>query len=137
MCTKNLLMRTCFLMDRRGFYGSWILLLNLENLFLLKVHVPPSVHGNNGVAMLHSPGVVQYSPKRTSSVTEVASRGVSSSPSDASPCGSPVKKFAAVNERSNKSTPTQLPWTHIKIQTQPKGNQFRFFFFSVIHVFKI
>lgn len=73
--------------------------------------------------MLHSPGVVQYSPKRSSSVTEVTSRGVSSSPSDASPCGSPVKKFAAVNERSNKPTPTQLPWTHIKIQTQPKGTK--------------
>ncbi|XP_020631914.1 AT-rich interactive domain-containing protein 3C-like isoform X2 [Orbicella faveolata] len=94
------------------------------------VHVPPSVHGNNGVAMLHSPGVVQYSPKRSSSVTEVTSRGVSSSPSDTSPCGSPVKKFAAVNERNNKPTPTQLPWTHIKIQTQPKGmaqsGQFQF-----------
>ena len=89
--------------------------------FLLKVHVPPSVHGNNGVAMLHSPGVVQYSPKRSSGLTEVTSRGVSSSPSDTSPCGSPVKKFAAVNEQNNKPTPTQLPWTHIKIQTQPKG----------------
>ena len=89
------------------------------------MHVPPSVHGNNGVAMLHSPGVVQYSPKRSSSVTEVGSRGVSSSPSDASPCGSPVKKFAAANERSSKPTPTQLPWTHIKIQTQPKGNEER------------
>ena len=97
--------------------------LKYENLLPLKVHVPPSVHGNNGVAMLHSPGVVQYSPKRSASVTEVTSRGVSSSPSDASPCGSPVKKFAAVNERSNKPTPTQLPWTHIKIQTQPKGTK--------------
>ena len=86
------------------------------------MHVPPTVHGNNGVAMLHSPGVVQYSPKRSSSVTDVASRGVSSSPSDASPCESPVKKFAAANERNSKPTPTQLPWTHIKIQTQPKGN---------------
>ncbi|XP_074624925.1 AT-rich interactive domain-containing protein 3C-like isoform X2 [Acropora palmata] len=87
------------------------------------VHVPPSVHGNNGVALLHSPGVVQFSPKRSSSATEVASRGVSSSPSDVSPCGSPVKKFAAAssNERNSKPTPTQLPWTHIKIQTQPKG----------------
>ncbi|KAK2554496.1 Protein dead ringer-like protein [Acropora cervicornis] len=69
------------------------------------VHVPPSVHGNNGVALLHSPGVVQFSPKRSSSATEVASRGVSSSPSDVSPCGSPVKKFAAAssNERNSVS----------------------------------
>lgn len=92
---------------------------------LLKVHVPPSVHGNNGVTLLHSPGVVQYSPKRSLSATDVASRGVSSPPSDVSPSGSPVKKFAASNEHNNKRTPNQLPWTHIKIQTQPKGNKLR------------
>lgn len=95
------------------------------------VHVPPSVHGNNGVALLHSPGVVQFSPKRSSSSTEVTSRGASSSPSDVSPCGSPVKKFAVVtNERNSKPTPAHLPWTHIKIQTQSKGmaqsGQFQF-----------
>ena len=84
--------------------------------------MPPSVHGNNGVALLHSPGVVQFSPKRSSSSTEVTSRGASSSPSDVSPCGSPVKKFAVVtNERNSKPTPAHLPWTHIKIQTQSKG----------------
>ena len=104
--------------------GSRLFWTKFETTVLLKVHVPPSVHGNNGVALLHSPGVVQFSPKRSSSATEVASRGVSSSPSDVSPCGSPVKKFAAAssNERNSKPTPTQLPWTHIKIQTQPKGN---------------
>lgn len=95
-----------------------------------EVHVPPSVHGNNGVTLLHSPGVVQYSPKRSLSATDVASRGVSSPPSDVSPSGSPVKKFAASNEHNNKRSPNQLPWTHIKIQTQPKGmaqsGQFQF-----------
>ena len=91
--------------------------------------VPPSVHGNNGVAMLHSPSFIHrtntdYSNKRSSSSSSEPGRpsspNLSSSPSS-------VKKFAfGVDQERNTDNERdyrhQVPqWTRIKIQTQSKG----------------
>ena len=97
--------------------------------------VPPSVHGNNGVAMLHSPSLIhrtnpEYSNKRSASTSSDTARSVSSP--NTSPSHSPVKKFAVATEQERERDPErgyrpqgQVPqWTHIKIQTQSKGKRF-------------
>ncbi|KXJ22676.1 Protein dead ringer-like [Exaiptasia diaphana] len=84
-------------------------------------HVSPGLHGNNGVSLLHSPGVVHRQ-----STDSVGKRSHSPdmdrriSASDSSPSSSPVKKFASGSERDLRPH-HNLPWTHIKIQTPPKG----------------
>lgn len=97
-----------------------------------EVMVPPSVHGNNGVAMLHSPSLIhrtnpEYGNKRSASTSSDTARSVSSP--NTSPSSSPVKKFAAATEQERERDPErgyrpqgQIPqWTHIKIQTQSKA----------------
>ncbi|XP_001637647.3 AT-rich interactive domain-containing protein 3C isoform X2 [Nematostella vectensis] len=87
-----------------------------------EVHVPPTVHGNNGVAVLHSPGLSHRTTPELTGNKRAASPEMTSriSSNDRSPSGSPVKKFAGSNDRDGRPH-HHVPWTHIKIQTPPKG----------------
>ncbi|KAK3732906.1 hypothetical protein QZH41_012688, partial [Actinostola sp. cb2023] len=78
------------------------------------------VHGNNGVSLLHSPGVV-HRPSTDSTGKRSHSPDMDRriSASDSSPSTSPVKKFASGSERDLRPH-HNVPWTHIKIQTPPK-----------------